>query len=250
MNGKEEFDLYSYEKFLSKINVSFESVLNNSVDYKAILKYSKKQYTHVPKRYSLNMNTSRRSAAYMLNYIEETFGSSFKLKFLKDLQIHESLFLKDEVDKKSNLTLSVDICSKIFNLTQNNQHLFNMGLNFYKNSQGTKLAELLNKNKGVNEVIIHLFDELVPTYVEKNFNWKIVKINDTSCIIEGRPTEEALEYFSEDIVHNNGMEKLRTGFLSSLSLFKSASRLPVNQLTSMSNGDGKDTYELLFQNIH
>lgn len=232
-SGKIEIPLVALYDLLEKQNICFESIMNNTVNYLVISESAKGNLTYLPEKYQRAANSSRRSALYMLNYINRRFGWQHRLSILRKLQLNESV-LKNP-DDKNNIFLSIDICNSVLK-TGSAQDVVEMGRNFSTFAQTHSFASSFKQARNSSEAYEIMFTGILEKYVENNYIWKIKKLNNETCVLSGSPNPDVKSEIGTQII-NPAMCHLRHGFISSIPSFIAQPVANVKKISCLCHGN-------------
>ena len=229
-------------RILNSYNVTLSNVVAKKVDFDAI----KAQYlglSFIPQKYTrVAAFSSRFTSRYMLDFIDRSYGQGTREHICRHFQLKYDDFL--DLSEKNNIILPFDICDYTA------QHL---GTGIIKD-MGKSSAGLFrnldfkyrNKNVSTTRAIEYVFEDFIPSRVEKNYLWKILNVKRNSVLISGRPNDEVEDQVGSQIAMSSTLRALRTGFIEGASEVACNTRTHVTSKNINLNGKQTDLYHLKF----
>ena len=171
---------------LSKaLNLSFNRLMTNQIDYKALRQHHLGVNTYVPERYQLAASSKVRTIHNILNYIEENFGWKQRAHVMKHFQITEEAV--ENPDREVNLRMAIDMADYLIKQFGSEKVILDMGANSAKLNSKGKVGKILSLSKNILELYAIMFDEIVPNYFESNFVYELQELSLKCCVITGKP---------------------------------------------------------------
>ncbi len=239
--GKMELPLLSVYEILDEYNICFEAILHNSVDYRALAQQADGNLNYLPERYQQSANSNRRSAIYMLDYINSKYGYHQRLSLMRKMQLNENHFVNP--DALNNIFLPLDICKSLFE-NGSKEDIIGMGMHFYDYSKESIVAGLIKEARSAPEAYEIMFSGVLEKYVERNFCWRIKSISSETCVLSGKLNSELEEIGSQII--NQHMCLLRLGFASSITRFINQPNARVKKISCLAKSDKSCDYHVSF----
>lgn len=240
--SKQDFKLLN---IFNRLNITLDSVVEGNIDFNSIIAKFNGQ-SLIPKKYLKSIPLSSRfTGMYMLDYIEKNHGNSCKNMILQHLQLADDNF--SNLSEKNNILLPYDICNYIYKYS-NKPVVKEMGAHSMNFLANTHIGTELTSSKNIIELFENLVLDLGPKIIEKNFNWKIDKLDSFSCTISGKPKEELVINFGKETISNAPLEVLRLGFYETVPGLIGHKNAIVVQETSLSGGAKFDRYKIYFNN--
>jgi hypothetical protein len=230
----------------NKLNVTFDSVIENRVDYGVLASHYASQ-DMMPSRYMEKANLSSRfTGAYMINYVSSTQGDKAARILMQNFQLKTSQF--QDTLQQNNVMLATDLSEYIYKYYGPDE-IFKMGQHsvslLKKSSHGQRLAQ----SPSLLSMFEFFCEEIAPKYVEKNFQWKIEDFGCDYITVCGRPSEQLNDNFQMDLENSLAMPFLHAGIMKSLPSLFGDYRTKVEVLKSILNGDDCNLFHLTYAPI-
>jgi hypothetical protein len=120
-----------------------------------------------------------------------------------------------------------------------------MGASFAASFADTGAGRLLARSRNLDDLFDYFIAEVLPLYVEKNYDWRIVKRTLNSILIAGKPKAEVVAALGSEHVISGPLEILRQGFIRSVPNLLANSQVQIKRLESIAHGDQYDLYEII-----
>jgi hypothetical protein len=230
----------------NKLNVTFDSVIENRVDYNVLASHYASQ-DMMPSKYTEKANLSSRfTGAYMINYVSSTQGEKAAKILMQNFQLKASQF--EDTLQVNNVVLATDLCEYICKYYGADE-VFRMGQHsvslLKKSVQGQRLAQSPN----VLSLFEFFCDEIAPKYVERNFQWSIADFGCDFIKVCGRPSEQLNDSFQAELKLGTSLPSLHAGIMKSLPSLIGDYRTKVETLKSIQNGDDCNVFHLTYSPI-
>jgi len=248
--GVEDFSrlsVFQFQAILNKLNATFETINSCDVDFEHMLKQFNGEDS-LPAIYTDSLLfSSRFTIKYMNEFIAENFGIACSNSILQTLQVKTSQ-LGNIVDK-NNMLLPQKFCNFV-GINHGSLAVQRMGESSITALKETSVGKQLCKSHNLENLLCSFFEEIAPKYIEKNYNWKLVKLSSNSCTILGKPKEEVIEKFGANTLLTSSSSYLRAGFLKGLPRLLVDIPTNIYMIKSISNRDSIDLYEIKFDSTY
>lgn len=241
---KKEPSVGSIMAFAELINVGFESILINDIDYIALSKQFLGNVFYVPEKYTVGANSRRRTVINLLDYIEKRLGWEQRLQVLRRFQMTEAMF--SDPNAEINLRLSVDICSWVLSYYRDETLIHEMGCNAVNTHRRTLMGQELSRAKNLREIFEMMCDFILEKYIERNFKWRIRFQDSMTCIMEGVPNQDLVPIIGESYVNSRIGCLVRGGFIASIPCYLDFPAVEIKKSKCVAQGDGLCRFELDF----
>ena len=227
-----------------RLDISFNSIVNGKIDYQALAQHYFGNKSFVPERYaSGDAFSRRRSTLFILNYIEKNFGWKERLYVLRNFQLNESIF--SNPDLPISFLFASDLCEYLRRYKLDRTSMIQIGVQSYRTVAGPLKAELANCTN-VSEIYERMCGELIQKHFEKNFQYRVLKMNDGNCTISVRPNQMLTDLLETRSVSNPGTELTRLGITVALPTILGLPVAEVKQTASIHDGAKEIRYEIDF----
>ncbi|MGK5085056.1 hypothetical protein WDW37_17340 [Bdellovibrionota bacterium FG-1] len=226
------------------INVGFDSLVTNAIDYVALSRQFFGNECYIPEKYVYGASSKRRSVVNLLDYVEQRLGWERRLQILRRFQMTEAMFT--DPDAPINLRLSVDIGSWVLKQYRNEQLLVEMGRNAVNTHRNSPMGIELQKARNLRELFEMMCEFVLEKYIEKNFKWSIRFHDATTCSIDGVPDRELIPVIGANYINSRVGCLVRTGFMASIPGYLNFPTIEVKKTKCVSAGDGLCRFELDF----
>ncbi len=244
--GKQEpskLPLRDLLKLFSILNVSLDSVMNDTVDFGAM----RAQFLGddiLPARFVKRLALSSRfTSIYMLRYISERYGQSAAHAIMRHFQLKDS-HLEDPT-RTNNVTLPTGISRYMYEY-HGSDVVEKMGESFLDLFSKSAPGKQLRSTAGVREMLETFFEDVAPKHIEKNYRWKIHSSGPGHITIKGTPEGALLEEFGEAQVITEATFLQRKGFLKALPQLHGDYMVHIDVTKRLSLGDACDMYTLYY----
>jgi hypothetical protein len=244
---KKDLSIKSAMSLSKQLNIGFEALITNQIDYKALVQHQAGNVCFIPKRYQCSALSRRRTVVNLLNYIEQKFGWEKKISLLRRFQMNESMFLAP--NESINLCFSVDLAGEIFKYQKQESTLIEMGIHAANTHRHSPIGTSLSHARAVHEAFEMMFGGLLSEYVEKNFAWKLTKIHQYGCELEGRPNPDLKKDIPESYIQSQAGCLIRKGFIMSIPCYLNMPFATARKLSCVSQGDPSCRFEVLFPSV-
>jgi hypothetical protein len=235
-----KISILAMTRLMDRLNVSPDQVVQDEIDYQAVRLHFKENIIILPEKYRRGLNSSTRfTAAYMIDYIRRDLGKNAEFSLLRRLQLHPELML--DFTLKNNILLSRDICQHVAHF-YGDMFVQRMGGHSLKVIADRLFAWRVHECKTIQEYLVKFFYEIIPGYVEKNFQWEFMRLTSDETIIRASPSPFLTASFRQKEICTAPLEKLRLGFIQGILDSYSKGQYIVRQVSSISSGDTADLY--------
>lgn len=232
------------DRLCSALNVTLDTILKGGVDFRTLRNQALGDES-LPGHYLRgSLYSSRFTAVYMFNFIREHRGDVGMESILRRYQLKNSQF--SDVALKNNILLPLDLCAYIQSYFGDDA-VEAMGASSVKLIAKAPFSHELAQLPTAKIFLEKFFLDVTPDKIEKNINWSIDRLDNSSIQISGRLRPEVMELARDRRVDPKPLEILRKGFVRSLPTLFGGEEGHVTQLKSCSRGDLVDTYQLEFK---
>jgi hypothetical protein len=236
--------VYHLLQLMECLDLSLDHFVEGKIDYPLLMKNFSTSSATLPEQYTVNPLSKLSTVQYILNYIENEFGFGTRVEILRHFQVSESALT--DPNGAISLKLAVDLSEWILKRYKDESYFYKMGQNsteIYKNTEmGNKLAQC----KNLQEVFEWTTEELIEKYVEKNFKWKLAKLNHDECLITGAPSYDIIESLNDHYVRSYTGTLIRQGFIASIPRYLDCPDAKVFKIRCISQGDPNSSFLIRF----
>lgn len=225
-----------------RINVGFESLVLDRIDYKLMAQQYFGDQASLPEKYSTNALSRRRTVIPFLDYIEQYFGWAQRALILRKFQMTEGMFA--DPNAPISVRFAADLTRYLLDYYRNPAMLEHMGWHSARSARQTPFADELSNSETASEVYERAFIEVVPKYFEKNYHWRLIQLDTEGCVVEGVPSAEIKSDPDAAELLIPGVCMLRTGFLSSLPNHAQLASMRVKKTACVAHGDSACRYHI------
>lgn len=244
---RREKKILSADKIFSlsdRLNVGFDRIVTGNIDYQALSQHYSGNQNFLPERYALAAFSRRRTTAFILNFIESMFGWKERLIILRHFQLNEAMF--SNLDLPISFLFSSDLCEYLQRYKLGDRALSQMGVQSFLSSNTHQVKEELRDCADAGEIYERMCDSLIAKYFEKNFIYKIEKMNETSCTVSAKPSALLTETLDVKTIGNSATAIVRTGIAAAYPTILGLPPSIVKQSKCIYSGDDKIQYEIDF----
>jgi hypothetical protein len=184
--GLRQLPVTSVAKLAERLDLTLEALLEGNIDYMALSARARGDTGYLPEQYRIGARSKRWSSINYLAYIEANWGWKARVQSLRHLQVSDSVFLKPE--ERINLRFLSDLLEFFRMRGYSDFHFFGMGAHTLITYRNAPFGRTLAAADDVPEMYDLLVNELLPTHIEKNFTYRLLRMNGTGCVIEAVPT--------------------------------------------------------------
>jgi hypothetical protein len=218
-----------------RINIGFESLVLNTFDYKAMAQQYNGKVSFLPVRYAAPELSRRRTIIPLLDYVECYSGWQTRALLLRRFQLTEAMFV--DPDATMNIRLGVDLCNYLYEHYQSTDLLEGMGRYSAVSNLDSPLGTFLTEAETLGDVLELITSSGVGKFIEKNYLWRVLSVNSSACVLEGRPSDEMRAMNAHVEILNPVACMIRSGFISALPQFVSLSPAAVTKTACVAAGD-------------
>ena len=195
-----------------RLNIGFDALVMNNFDYKVMARQYAGNLIDMPERYVENALSRKRTVITFLDFIEENFGIAQRGLILRKFQMTEAMLADPQ--ELINVRFAVDLTNYLMDYYQNPYLLKHMGQYSAQRNTSHEAIQEFRDVLSAEEIFERAFQGFVPKYLERNFSWRILQMDEKSCIVEGVPTEEFLATPNAGELLTTNVCAIRTGILS------------------------------------
>lgn len=232
-------------KLADRLNITIDSIFLRQVDYPA-LKAQLEGRSILPARYLGTEYSSRFSSIYMFNFMVKNFGKSSADLIRQRFQLKDSHF--ENIKDRNNILLPSDLCDYIHQY-YGLDVVEGMGESSLDLFAASGMSRDFKHQVKQSDYFDFFFNELLPSSVEKNYQWKIHSQGPGFLEVRGLACAEVIESLGSKNVITPPLEALRKGFLKSIPKLFFTCTAKVHMAQSMSGGDNCDLYRLDYNQI-
>lgn len=240
--AKKDPPVRSLISLCDEMNLGFEQVVTGAIDWVALEKQFLGDAEALPEKYSYQPRSRMNTVQNLFSFVEEKSGTYFKDMLLKRFQLTNSALA--DPNRWINISLHIDITNDLLNCGLSENILQEIGKNAAKFNRNSAMGESLAKVKTVSDVYVQFLEELVNRHVEKNYSWRILKLTEDRCWVEGKPLDDLYDIYDKKYVNNYHGCLVRQGFLESLPLYKGHSCCHVTKHSCIAKGDESCVFEV------
>ncbi len=240
-SGKSALPVNCMYEFADKLNFHFEDLLTSDFNTKPISSLLEGNFSLLEK-YTVATYSQTRQTGNVLNYLERSRGERSKIDLIRKFQLNEDYIFSGK--NSVNALLLTDITTYLRKTYQfSDQEFLKIGQSTPLLSMNSDLANALSNKKDIYEILEYFFDELC-TRFDKNFAYRILKIEGDYAYIEAKPHKRVIEELGiNGSDFGNELTCLtRMGVISSITWFKFNHFARIKKITSAYSGDSTNIY--------
>ncbi len=195
-----------------KFNISLEKILSGQVDYETLEEHVSGNSSYIPEQYLLAPYSNPKSLLAIFDEMEILLGRSLKAEIGQMLQVNFSQF------ENFNGGVNLFMVQKVFDYLNKyylcNEQFENIGSSVVKKFQSPTIISSLEKLSSPKEMYEYFVDFLLK-HIEKNWDYKIQRLDDLHMVIQSYPKEEIADVFSKKQYGSESLCSYRKGFVKS-----------------------------------
>ncbi len=227
---------------LEVFSLSFDSVIEGKINYKALSEHYHGNKSYIPERYTTAAFSKKRTSIHMLDFLENVFSWKTRLKVLRHFQIPESCFYCP--DEMINIFFLSDLCEylKVENFSE--QTLFLMGQHSVISNLNSEFGKFLSTFGSPQDLHERIFTDLINQYYDKNHLYNLMDLKKNSCTIEALCNPKVTDLLKVRNLGNHDVCIARAGGFSSLTGYLGLPYSKVNEMTCVHKGDPSCKFEI------
>jgi hypothetical protein len=249
--SKKDLPMNKLFNLSERLNVGFDLIVTGKIDYQAMAHHFFGDNEYLPEKYS-NCKLGRRSSSIMiLDFIENNFGWKERQSILRHFQLNEAIFANP--NDPISFSFNTELIDYIVKYKIDKSYLPLIGTQSFLKYNPAAVKKELVGCADVGEIYERFCDHIIGKYFEKNFQYKIEKMNKDGCIVIATPNRELIENLKTDTPGTSLTSLYRLGIAS---IYPSIIGLPqatAKQTASIYDGDPYIRYEINYekaQTIH
>ncbi|MBL6992264.1 MAG: hypothetical protein ISR65_20945 [Bacteriovoracaceae bacterium] len=240
----QDLDLFLWAEFCEKLGISLHSLVEDCVDYDAVFQqyYGNKNY--IPKKYQAQDSSRMFTFATVIEYLQNRVDQSLATEILAHHQI--STLALDNKLQGIDISLIIGSHGLVEKRGYDKQYSFEMGQYAIKKFMKTNPIKI---DKNLIKNVYHLYEKFHEEdikFLDKNWDYKIEKLDAKKCVIKSVATQRNQEKFKQKAISNQYVDAYRSGVFSSVGAFLGYPHLKVTQLKSAVDGDPYSLFEAEF----
>ena len=185
------------DHFCKRLKVSQSQLFEGDINYISLKERFLSTPNELPYRYRYGSLSKSRTIINLFDYIETAYGLKLKLALIEQLGIPS--YLLDSPDHHININLITDLCDLLKKIGFTKSEFVNLGLASFYTNYNNSFGQYLRKHRNIEEMFYDLCSNLSHEF-EKNFSYKLERINDNKIIVLAKPTEQAKELLGTHLV--------------------------------------------------
>jgi hypothetical protein len=180
----------SIEVLGARLNLSFEAILRDEIDYPAAWAYFSGVSEHLPERYRVAAHSRRRPVMHILHYLSERYGEAIIPRVLRNFQIHPRLVR--DLDGRVNVLLITDLCRHLADQGFTESEFFEAGCRSIAVNRGGRIEQVLRAERTLRAVYERLVLDLTPLF-DENHHYRMKSLSDSRALVEIHQKPEVAE---------------------------------------------------------
>ncbi len=244
---KKDLPLLSAHAFAERFDLSLDRLMRGEVDLGALTKrFRQGDVEALPERYANVAFSRRRTSINILDYVRDTFGWQARAQILRYFQMNEAHFV--DPDKTVNFQFITDLCEYLKTKKDSDDEMFmQMGAYSVISNGNSNLARLYSKMNGPKELYETVFTLLIQSYYDKNVDYRLVQLSDTSCGVIAYPNQEVQEGLRKINIGSREVCLSRIGSFSCLTGYLQLPFAHVRKSKCIHSGDSYCYYYIDFE---
>jgi len=230
-------DFNEIDRLCINLNLSFERVLTGDFCYDTLDAHFNGETLAIPVKYRTGMNSKMFTLRHIYDVAER---KGFGDYLLSHFQITRDTLSQD-------IPISVELASDVLRkFSYSSKDLLDCGAKNPIYLRDSNFGKKLSEARGNAELMEHWIS--VSQYLEKNWSYKIEKVNKDECILNGYNSEEMLDVHKKSDYSCLDFTLFRVGSASMFSTFIGGARSLVTLTKSIHRGDAFDQFTIKFVN--
>ncbi len=228
-----------------RLNIGFNCIVTGKIDYQALTQHYQGNNEFLPDRYHQMAFSRRRNTLHALNYVEEVYGWQERLLILRNFQMNEAVFANP--DAPISLHFNMDLFEYLNRFKFGDEDMTRLTVHSFMSLDWTAVQNELADCSYAWEIYDRMCGSLLEKYVEKNYDYRILKMDETSCTVEAKPKDSLCDLLGSKTVGNHAVDLVRCGNGSAFPLLLG---LPAATSKLHAGVGGKVKYEFDFTDAH
>lgn len=225
-----------------RLNLGFDLIVTGKIDFQALAHHFRGDSNFLPEKYKVCALGKRRTSLVMLNFIENHLGWKTRHEILKCFQTNESIFAN--VDAPISFSFATDLSQHLLNFRMGKNIVARIGIHSFLKTSPEQVKFELHDCKHVGEIYERMCEEIVAKYFEKNFIYKMIAKNESSCSIIAIPNPELVEALKNQKPGNPATSLVRQGIASAYPGLLGLPMAIVREKESIYDGSSVIRYEI------
>ena len=233
------------KKFADHLNLNIDHFINQRIDYRALSKHMLGKLS-LPERYSNNAFSRVETSLPLLNWTEFMYGHSVNNTLLKSLQLSEAVFAQTETS--ISLLFLKDYCKKLKTAQSVTDDFFLKVGSFGLNCKSAIANQVAQENN-----ITSLYEKYfynVDQFYEKNFTYKISKLNKDECVIDYKMSKMAQDAFKTKFLKSRELCYIKIGITASIPFYLNLPVTKTEKTACILDGDPVCRMHTFFDKRH
>lgn len=226
------------------LKLSPEAIVSGKIDYRTLEISDPTASDALPEIYAHGAFSRRRTSSQLLDFLEVHYGWRMRSQILKHFGLNERIVAVP--DGAISIRFLTDLCCYLIDHGFSEDALFKMGQYSVIANYASPLGRKFRESDGPKSLIESTFTEIVNQFFDKNFLYKLIELNDTSCTVEARLNPEASDTSKSGTIGSVLSCKTRGGTFSSLFGYLDLPYAKVTEKTCVHRGDPRCRYEIDF----
>jgi len=228
-----------------RLNLGFDTIMSGQIDYQALHQHFSGNKTYLPERYQKAALSRRRTTLFILNYIEKNYGWRERLSILHHFQLNEAIFANP--DEPISFQFASDLCEFLYRYKLGEAGLAQIGVESFLSANTVQVKQELADCSSVGEIYERMCSTLIHKYFERNFIYRVVKMDHERCTVSATPNSQLIEMLgSKSIVGNPATAIVRRGIAAAYPAILGLPTASVHQSACVYQGDREIRYEIDF----
>ena len=205
------------QPLLNSLDIGYEHILENTVDYSFIAERAKNNFTALPERYSVGASGKRRTIINILDYVSKTSNTTYaKALLLGDFQLNPKHF--ENPDLPINNNFICDLLKRVTHYGFTEFDVIRMGRESYFSNRYSDFGKMMSKHRSQEELFEHLFDELIAQY-DSNFVYTVKKLSADGCTLQVRQNHKVAEAMQKKKIGSKLLSISKIGVIQTVPLY-------------------------------
>ncbi|MCB9091600.1 MAG: hypothetical protein H6621_08800 [Halobacteriovoraceae bacterium] len=243
LSNKNTIRIDHFAYILERLNLSFEAVINDTIDYEVLLKQFHHNPYSIPKKYTKCAQSKKRTLKNIFNYILRYRGGFYLRSILKYFQVHVEAFHDD--DGLINHNFMTDLLTLLSEKNFDPKDIYAMGANSFQCNEGGFISQMFQNFNSQQDVLECLAHEK-SYFFDKNYEYKITKMNKNECFMQISQFEEVAEKLGKVLLGSELVNTLKAGVISTIPQYAGFQPAHVTTLKSVHQGSPYTLYHIQF----
>lgn len=228
LKGKKPLDIMRLAELSRQTHLSLDAFVEGKIDFKAVAAQYQGFSTYIPEQYTISALSKRRTSITVLDYLEKYFGWQTRQAVLRKTQVQESSF--SDPEKTINLRFLNDTLKFLSSNGFTHDSIAAIGMHSAVTNSTSPFTKILRSLPRLRDIPDYTINSLVPKYFDRNHHYRILSLDDTSCVFEVTPVKELRSNLSFNEIASRELCAYRKGVASS---FFAHAGLPFGKTTEL-----------------